>query len=124
MIGEIGYIFLIFAFTLSFLQFFNSVKISFFYFSEENFKFLKSLTYFISFFLLFSFFSLIISLNMFDGINGQSFINFLIISLYILTKGYFNEIICLLILLLLFFATLFKCGYTYLTFSFKLFIIN
>ncbi len=43
---------------------------------------------------------------MFDGINGQSFINFLIISLYILTKGYFNEIICLLILLLLFFGYL------------------
>ena len=61
MIGEIGYILLIFAFTLSFLQFFNSVKISFFNFSEENFKFLKSLTYFISFFLLSSFFSLIIS---------------------------------------------------------------
>ncbi|MDA9559006.1 heme lyase CcmF/NrfE family subunit [Alphaproteobacteria bacterium] len=61
MIGEIGYIFLIFAFTLSFLQLFNGVKISFFNFSEENYKFLKSLTYFISFFLLSSFFSLIIS---------------------------------------------------------------
>ena len=52
------------------------------------------------------FFSLIVSLNMFDGLNGQSFINFLLIASYILLKGYFNEITCLLILLLLFFGYL------------------
>ena len=61
MIGEIGHIFLIFAFILSFLQLFNSAKVSFLNFSEANFKVLRNLTYFISFFLISSFVSLIIS---------------------------------------------------------------
>ena len=52
------------------------------------------------------FFSLIISLNMFDGFNGQSFINFFLISIFILTKGYFNDIAYLIIFLLLIFGYL------------------
>jgi UDP-GlcNAc:undecaprenyl-phosphate/decaprenyl-phosphate GlcNAc-1-phosphate transferase len=52
------------------------------------------------------FFSLIVSLNMFDGFNGQSFINFFLIAIYILIKGYFNEIIYLLLFLLLIFGYL------------------
>ena len=51
-------------------------------------------------------FSLIISLNMFDGFNGQSFINFLLLSIYILTKGYFNDVVYLLIFILLIFGYL------------------
>jgi len=92
------------------------ILISFFIFFEADsqikqlkFSFLNETIILKNFSIIFTvlcFFSLIISLNMFDGINGQSFINFLIISLYILTKGYFNEIICLLILLLLFFGYL------------------
>lgn len=57
-------------------------------------------------FTIFCIFSLIISLNMFDGFNGQSFINFFLISIYVLAKGYFNDIAYLLIFLLLIFGYL------------------
>ncbi len=51
-------------------------------------------------------FSLLVSFNMFDGSNGQSFINFLAIFIFLLHKGLFIEISYLFILMLFIFAFL------------------
>ncbi len=51
-------------------------------------------------------FVLIVALNMFDGFNGQSFINFLVILIFLSLKGLFQPVIYLLILLLFIFAYL------------------
>ena len=49
---------------------------------------------------------MIIAFNMFDGFNGQSFVNFLVILIFLGLKGLFQPIIYLLILLLFMFAYL------------------
>ena len=51
-------------------------------------------------------FSLLVSFNMFDGSNGQSFINFLAIFIFLVNKGFFIEIGYLMILMLFVFAFL------------------
>lgn len=49
-------------------------------------------------------FSLLVASNMFDGSNGQSFINFLSIFIFLFYKGLFIEISYLFALILVFFA--------------------
>ena len=52
------------------------------------------------------FFVLIVALNMFDGINGQSFLNFMMIFIYLLSHDLFQKISYLLIFLLIIFSYL------------------
>ena len=49
-------------------------------------------------------FSLLVASNMFDGSNGQSFINFLSIFIFLFYKGLFVELSFMFILMLIFFA--------------------
>ena len=49
-------------------------------------------------------FSLLVASNMFDGSNGQSFINFLSIFIFLFHKGLFTELSYLFALMLIFFA--------------------
>ena len=51
-------------------------------------------------------FSLLVAFNMFDGSNGQSFINFLAIFIFLVHKSFFNEISYLFILMLFVFSFL------------------
>ena len=51
-------------------------------------------------------FVLIMALNMFDGFNGQSFLNFLIIFVFLGTRNLFNPIVYLIVFLLFIFAYL------------------
>ena len=61
MLGELGLILLIFAFVLSLLHFFTSIKVCFINYSEVNFNTLKNINLLICFMLIGSFLSLIIS---------------------------------------------------------------
>ncbi len=92
------------------------IFISFYVYFEDKFQ-IKELRTIISdhnislgnysiFFTSICIFSLLVSFNMFDGSNGQSFINFLAIFIFLLHKGLFLEISYLIILMLFIFAFL------------------
>ena len=66
MIGELGLIFLIFAFVLSVLHLILSAKVCFINFSEFNFDIIRKINFFICFLLIASFLSLIISYTLSD----------------------------------------------------------
>ncbi len=92
------------------------IPIFFYVYFEERFQIKEIRTTFFDhsillgnfsiFFTLICIFSLLVAFNMFDGSNGQSFINFLAIFIFLLHKGFFVEIGYLFIFMLFIFAFL------------------